>query len=76
MTTQRLTPREAELLAAYAAGYRQRDLPALWHVSINTVSTQTSNLYRKLGARCRAEAVTEGRRLGLLPAHGSPEARQ
>jgi LuxR family maltose regulon positive regulatory protein len=35
-------------------------------VSRNTVKTHSKNLYRKLGATGRREAVARGRELGLL----------
>jgi LuxR family maltose regulon positive regulatory protein len=36
------------------------------HVSYNTVKTQISSLYAKLGAHGRADAVDRARGLGLL----------
>jgi LuxR family maltose regulon positive regulatory protein len=35
-------------------------------ITRNTVKTQVTSLYRKLRASTRAEAVREGRQLGLL----------
>jgi LuxR family maltose regulon positive regulatory protein len=35
-------------------------------LSQNTIKTQANSLYRKLGVKSRAEAVMEGRRLGIL----------
>jgi len=40
-------------------------------LSQNTVKTQANSLYRKLGVNSRAEAVMEGRRLGLLESEDS-----
>lgn len=36
------------------------------YLSQNTIKTQANSLYRKLGVKSRAEAVMEGRRLGIL----------
>ena len=41
------------------------------YVSVNTVKTHVRNLYAKLGAHRRAEAVARARELGLL----APSAR-
>ena len=35
--------------------------------SRSTVKTHVAHIYKKLGARTRAEAVTRARELGLLP---------
>lgn len=44
------------------------------HVSLNTIKTRTRVLYRKLGARSRAEAVARARELGLLTPAGEPRS--
>jgi LuxR family maltose regulon positive regulatory protein len=36
-------------------------------VSVNTIRSQVQAVYRKLDVAGRAEAVSEARRLGLLP---------
>jgi LuxR family transcriptional regulator, maltose regulon positive regulatory protein len=35
-------------------------------LSLNTIKTQASSIYRKLGASTRGQAVTRARQLGLL----------
>ena len=36
------------------------------YISVNTLKSHVKAVYRKLGVATRAEAVTEGRRVGLL----------
>jgi two-component system response regulator DesR len=61
-----LTDREREVLALIAAGSTNREIAARLYLSPHTVKEHTSALYRKLGARNRAEAVQRAQRIGLL----------
>jgi DNA-binding NarL/FixJ family response regulator len=61
-----LTEREREVLALIAAGSTNREIAAQLYLSPHTVKEHTSSLYRKLGARNRAEAVQLAQRVGLL----------
>ncbi len=60
-----LSPREREVLGLMAAGATNREIAASLHLSPHTVKEHTGRLYRKLGARNRAEAVRRAERLGL-----------
>jgi DNA-binding NarL/FixJ family response regulator len=60
-----LTEREGEILALIAGGATNREIAAALFLSPHTVKEHTSTLYRKLGARNRAEAVQRAQRLGL-----------
>ena len=60
-----LTSREREVLDLIAAGSTNREIAAALHLSPHTIKEHTSSLYRKLGARNRAEAVQRAQRLGL-----------
>jgi DNA-binding NarL/FixJ family response regulator len=60
-----LSPREREVLDLIAAGSTNREIAAALHLSPHTIKEHTSSLYRKLGARNRAEAVQRAQRLGL-----------
>ena len=60
-----LSPREREVLALIAGGSTNREIAAALHLSPHTIKEHTSSLYRKLGARNRAEAVQRAQRLGL-----------
>ena len=52
--------------ATKAAASRAQSIAAELHVSTTTVKTHMRNLYAKLDAHSRAEAVASARGLGLL----------
>ena len=58
--------REMEVLALVAAGESNAEIAGKLFVSTSTVKTHVNNLYRKLGARSRTQAVARARKLGLL----------
>ena len=60
-----LSRREREVLELVAAGQTNREAAAALHLSPHTVKDLTSSLYRKLGAKNRADAVRRAERLGL-----------
>ncbi len=60
-----LTDRESEILALIAGGATTREIAGSLYLSPHTVKEHTSTLYRKLGARNRADAVQRAQRLGL-----------
>jgi LuxR family maltose regulon positive regulatory protein len=66
-------PSAAELavLHCLATGLSRREIGARLYISLNTVTTHTRELYRKLDATSRAEAVARAETLGLL---GLPES--
>jgi DNA-binding NarL/FixJ family response regulator len=55
-----LTEREAEVLALITAGHSNQVIARTLYVSINSVKTHVRNLYRKIGAESRAQAVLWG----------------
>jgi DNA-binding NarL/FixJ family response regulator len=61
-----LSEREREVLDLIAAGSTNREIASTLYLSPHTVKEHTSALYRKLGARNRAEAVQRAQRIGLL----------
>jgi LuxR family transcriptional regulator, maltose regulon positive regulatory protein len=67
-------PSAAELavLRYLATGLSQREIGARLYISMNTVKTHTRELYRKLGATSRADAVARAEALGLLEPTESP----
>ena len=67
-------PSDAELavLRCLATGLSRREIGARLYISLNTVKTHTRELYRKLGATSRAEAVARAEALGLLERDKSP----
>ena len=64
--TPTLSPREREVLDLMARGSTNREIAAALHLSPHTIHEHTSSLYRRLGARNRAEAVQRAARLGLI----------
>lgn len=63
-----LTDREYEVLQLLAAGHNNRRVAELLVLSIHTVKWYNRQIYGKLGAANRQEAVEVARALGLLPA--------
>ncbi|MCB0831131.1 MAG: hypothetical protein KDB64_09415 [Solirubrobacterales bacterium] len=61
-----LTKAELRTLQFLPSHHSFRSIGEQLYLSQNTVKTQANSLYRKLGVNSRAEAVMEGRRLGLL----------
>jgi LuxR family maltose regulon positive regulatory protein len=66
-----LTQRERVVLERLSSNASLDVIAASLVVSVNTVKTQTSSLYRKLGASSRQEAVRIAREAGLLHAGGA-----
>jgi LuxR family maltose regulon positive regulatory protein len=64
-----LTDREIRILRFLPTMLSNAEIGAETFVSLNTVKTHLRSIYRKLGARSRADAVQKARTLGLLP-HG------
>ena len=69
---EELSPAELGVLRCLAAGLSRREVGARLYISLNTVKTHTRELYRKLGATSRADAVHRAAALGLLEGTESP----
>jgi LuxR family maltose regulon positive regulatory protein len=61
-----LSERELEVLQLIAAGKSNRRISSELFVSVGTVKTHVNNLYRKLDAHSRTQAVARARELELL----------
>jgi two-component system response regulator DesR len=61
-----LSEREREVLGLIAAGSTNKEIAQRLFLSPYTVKEHTSAVYRKLGARNRADAVQRAQRIGLL----------
>jgi LuxR family transcriptional regulator, maltose regulon positive regulatory protein len=61
-----LTHKELEVLARLPSHATYRAIGAQLYISVNTVKTYVSAIYRKLGVSSRAEAVEVARKCGLL----------
>jgi DNA-binding NarL/FixJ family response regulator len=55
-----LTPREVEILAAIGTGLSNKAIARRFDISLHTVKFHVESLFKKLGARTRAEAVAKG----------------
>src|SRR5207244_3494660 len=58
--------RELEVLDLIGAGRTNKEIADTLYLSPHTVKDHTRALYRKIGARNRAEAILRAQRLGLL----------
>ena len=61
-----LSPQELKVLHRLCAGQTYAEMAEALVVSINTIKTQVSSIYRKLGVSRRAEAILATQRLHLL----------
>ena len=62
-----LSEREREVLSLLASGRTNSEVARELFVSVGTVKSHTGNIYRKLEAKNRAEALARARELELLP---------
>ena len=62
-----LTPRELEILTLIAHGLSNREIAEKLFVSENTVKTHSANLFSKLNARRRTQAVQIAKEAGVIP---------
>ena len=61
-----LSEREIEVLSLLASGKTNAEVAGDLFVSVGTVKSHTGNIYRKLGARNRTDALTRAREIGLI----------
>jgi len=61
-----VTPREYDVLRLVAAGHTNPEIGEQLGLSLNTVKTYLHNVMHKLGARNRAQVITNARAHGLL----------
>ena len=62
-----LTPRELEILSLIAQGLSNREIAGRLFVSENTVKTHSANLFSKLSAKRRTQAVQLAKEAGVIP---------
>ena len=62
-----LTGQEMRVLERLASGQSNKALARALGLSPNTIKTHLANLFAKLGAATRTEAVTRARELDLIP---------
>lgn len=66
LTSLGISPRELVVLQELAAGHSNKEIARRLEVSPNTVKTHLANLYGKLGAERRMDAVNRARELGII----------
>ncbi len=64
--SQRLTPRESEVLRLLALGYTNREVADELDISVRTVETHRASILAKLRVRTRADLVRYARNAGML----------
>ena len=62
-----ISRREYEVLELMAKGYSNQEIADKLFVSLNTVKTHSSNLFLKLEARRRTQAIQKAKELALIP---------
>ena len=63
---ERLTATEHMVLEYLAEGYSNRKISESMHIKLSTVKSHIYNIYRKLGASTRIQAVRRAREYGIL----------
>lgn len=64
--SEKLTPRELEVLQLMASGLTNKGIAQALNISANTVKFHVNTILNKLNAQSRTEAVVRGGRLGLV----------
>ena len=62
-----LTPRELEIMSHIAQGLSNKEIAGRLFVSENTVKTHSANLFAKLSAKRRTQAVQIAKEAGVIP---------
>lgn len=63
----RISTRELEVLQLMAEGLSNQEIADRLFVSLNTIKTHSSNLFLKLEAGRRTQAIEKAKRLNLIP---------
>jgi DNA-binding CsgD family transcriptional regulator len=62
-----ISKREYEVLELMAKGLSNQEIADKLFVSLNTIKTHSSNLFLKLEAKRRTQAIQRAKELGLIP---------
>jgi DNA-binding NarL/FixJ family response regulator len=66
-TSDHLTARELQVLRLVAAGSSNKEIASALGVAVSTLERHVANLYTKIAARGRADAIAYALRHGLVP---------
>ena len=67
LTETGISKREHEVLELMAKGLTNQEIADKLFVSLNTVKTHTANLFVKLDAKRRTQAIQRAKELQLIP---------
>lgn len=62
-----ISPREYEVLELMAQGFSNQEIADKLFVSLSTIKTHSANLFSKLNARRRTQAIQRAKELQLIP---------
>jgi ATP/maltotriose-dependent transcriptional regulator MalT len=62
-----ISKREYEVLELMAKGFSNQEIADKLFVSLNTIKTHSSNLFLKLEAKRRTQAIQKAKELNLIP---------
>lgn len=63
---EQLSQREAEILRLAANGVSTRDIAKVLFVSVRTVKAHFTNIFNKMGVKCRTDAIVKGIKEGYI----------
>lgn len=63
---EQLSQREAEILRLAANGMHTQDIAKALFVSVRTVKAHFTNIFNKMGVKCRTDAIVKGIREGYI----------
>lgn len=61
-----LTPREVEIIKAIEKGLSYKEISSTLNISVHTVHTHIKNIYEKLQAKNRTDALIKARKKGII----------
>lgn len=67
-----LTRREKQIMAWVSCGLTNKEIATFLHIKPVTVEFHLSNIFKKLGASNRLEAVILAGQMGILKTYGNP----
>ncbi|WP_309640974.1 LuxR C-terminal-related transcriptional regulator [Flavobacterium sp.] len=63
----KISKRELEVLSLMASGKSNQEIAAQLYVSLSTIKTHAANLFEKLDAKRRTQAIETAKKLQILP---------